>query len=149
TQGDCIQTITISGMGGKLISEILSDTEHLFAVDTLILQPNMGAHFIREWLQSHKFAITDETIVYENEKFYEIIVGKKQASVEPLTALELQFGPCLLLSKSEVFQAFWQQEISKRIYQIEQMQASKSQAALEKAAIMQAEIMVITEVLHG
>ncbi|MGL4971582.1 MAG: tRNA (adenine(22)-N(1))-methyltransferase [Culicoidibacterales bacterium] len=149
TADDKIETITISGMGGKLISEILSDTAHLFDVQTLILQPNMGSHFVREWLQAHNFAITAETIVCENEKFYEIIVAKKQAVIAPLTAIELQFGPYLLAEKSQAFHDFWQLEMSKKAYQIEQMQASGSVAALEKAAIMQAEITQIQEVLHG
>ncbi|MGL4624662.1 MAG: tRNA (adenine(22)-N(1))-methyltransferase [Culicoidibacterales bacterium] len=146
---DKIETITISGMGGKLITDILNDTEHLFAVETLILQPNMGAHFVRTWLQMHNFMITAETIVHENEKFYEIIVGKKQATVAPLSSAELQFGPHLLREKSAEFQAFWQQEIAKRQYQIAQMQASGSQAAQLKASEMQAEIEKIEVVLHG
>lgn len=149
TATDHIETITISGMGGKLITDILNDTQHLFAVETLILQPNMGAHFVRTWLQEHQFAITAETIVYENEKFYEIIVAKKQAHMPCLTSTEIQFGPYLVREKSPEFLAFWHQEIAKRQYQIAQMQASGSEAALVKAAEMQAEIEKIEVVLHG
>lgn len=151
TADDQIETITISGMGGKLITDILNDREHLFAANTLILQPNMGAHFVRTWLQAHDFVITAETIVYENEKFYEIIVGQKQAEVPVpvLSETEIHFGPHLLAEKSPEFIAFWQQEITKRQYQIAQMQASGSQAALVKATEMQAEIEKIEVVLHG
>lgn len=146
---DRLDTITISGMGGKLISDILSDTDYLFDVDTLILQPNMGAHFVREWLQMHSFMITDETIVYENEKYYEIIVAKKQSTPSTLTALELQFGPKLMIEKSQTFISFWEQEIQKKQYQIDQMQLSGSTGALVKAKIMKTEIKMIQEVLYG
>lgn len=146
---DQLDTITISGMGGKLISDILSDTNHLHGVTTLVLQPNMGAHFVRTWLVAHQFAIFAETIVIENEKMYEIIAARKVEPAVKLTAKEIQFGPKLLVERPKAFITFWEAEITKRQFQIAQMQASGSTAALEKAEMMQAEVVTIQEVLNN
>lgn len=58
---DRIDTITIAGMGGALITEILdAGQDKLTDVSLLILQPNIGEAGLRKWLMEHSYAITAE-----------------------------------------------------------------------------------------
>ena len=72
---DGISCITIAGMGGRLIADILAaGLEKLANVSRLVLQPNNREDELRAWLVDHDFHIIDEAILEENEKFYEILV---------------------------------------------------------------------------
>ena len=72
-ESDQISVITICGMGGYLIAEILANGRaKLDKVERLILQPNNREDELRDWLAQHGFRIVAETIMTENDKFYEI-----------------------------------------------------------------------------
>ena len=87
---DSISCITIAGMGGRLIADILAaGLEKLAGVSRLVLQPNNREDELRAWLVDHDFRIVQEAILEENEKFYEILVVE-QGSQE-LSAKELAF----------------------------------------------------------
>ncbi|MGT2959517.1 tRNA (adenine(22)-N(1))-methyltransferase [Streptococcus caballi] len=109
---DMIDTITICGMGGRLIAEILENGRaKLHSVQRLILQPNNREDDLRLWLAQNDFKIVDEEIMTENDKYYEIIIaehGKKTLSVA-----DLRFGPLLKQEKSNVFVSRWRNELVK------------------------------------
>lgn len=74
-----VDTITISGMGGALIASILADgVTKLAGVKRLILQPNMAEAAVRRWLLEQNWLITDEIILEEEGKIYEIITADRQ-----------------------------------------------------------------------
>lgn len=131
---DKIDTITIAGMGGRLIADILqAGSQQLSGVQRLILQPNNREDELRLWLIQNSFQIVAETILTENQKFYEIIV------VEPgkadLTERELRFGPYLSIEKSGVFQEKWQREqlkLESALAQIPSTHVSERQLLEEK-----------------
>ena len=139
---DQIDTITIAGMGGRLIADILeADRDKLEKVKRLILQPNNREDELRIWLQEQGFQIVAEEMVTENQKFYEILV------VEPgtmeLTPLEQRFGPFLLQEKSSVFLAKWQSELEKLTRSLEKIPAQHQ----EDIRLLQDKISAIKEVL--
>jgi tRNA (adenine22-N1)-methyltransferase len=69
-----IDGIVLAGMGGNLILEILNrDLLRLHQFKRIILQPQNAQTEIRRFLIHNDFEITAESIVYEKEKFYEII----------------------------------------------------------------------------
>ncbi|KJS22661.1 MAG: hypothetical protein VR72_04790 [Clostridiaceae bacterium BRH_c20a] len=69
------QTVIIAGMGGATIRKILlRSPQVLNQLQRLILQPNIGAESVRAWAIHNNWKIIDEEIVYEDERFYEIIV---------------------------------------------------------------------------
>ena len=71
---DQIDCITICGMGGRLIVEILEKGKDKLAdVDCLILQPNNREDDVRAWLAANGFAIDKEVVLKDKGKFYEII----------------------------------------------------------------------------
>ena len=142
---DGVTTITIAGMGGHLIAEILEDgRDKLCQVSTLILQPNNGERHLRTWLQAHDFTISDEKILAENDKIYEIIVAHPGQSADNLTEAELCFGPFLLQEKSAVFLEKWASELVANQTILSSIPAS----AQEKQAEFSAKIAKIQEVLN-
>ena len=73
--GSSIDTIIISGMGGKNIRDILlKDKEKLKKIKRIILSPNNNFNIIREILNDIDFKIIKEEIVLENNKFYNIMI---------------------------------------------------------------------------
>ena len=110
------EVVVISGMGGTLITQILSEKEKLKNVKRLILQPNRNSYELRKFLMINGYKITSEKLVYEEEKYYEII----QAEIGEIiyTDDELLFGPILLKEKSEIFTMKLKDEL-KRLNEIE------------------------------
>ena len=139
---DQIDTITIAGMGGRLIADILeAGMDKLAGVQRLILQPNNREDELRTWLEAHGFQIVAEELVTENQKFYEILVV--EAGTMELTPLEQRFGPCLLQEKSAVFLAKWQSELGKLTQSLERIPAQHQ----EDIRLLQDKISAIKEVL--
>ncbi|WP_159561058.1 tRNA (adenine(22)-N(1))-methyltransferase [Streptococcus halichoeri] len=109
---DGITAVSICGMGGRLIADILgADQAQLATVKTLVLQPNNREDELRQWLVAHQFAIVAETILMENDKYYEIIVA--QPGHQMLDAKAYRFGPFLSQAKTAVFKAKWHREYVK------------------------------------
>ena len=101
---DQVTTITICGMGGGLIADILAaGVEKLASVDRLILQPNNREDELRAWLMNNGFKLVTEEIMTENDKFYEIMVVEHGQMT--LSETDLRFGPFLNQEKSAVFKA--------------------------------------------
>jgi tRNA (adenine22-N1)-methyltransferase len=110
-----VDAITIAGMGGALIREILEDgKEKLEGVTRLILQPNIAAYNIREWFIENGWELKHELIVKEDKKIYEILVGERGNQLAPYgdnKEIEIHLGPFLMSEKSEVFVEKWRHEL--------------------------------------
>ena len=121
---DNIEVITICGMGGKLISDILEDgKDKLINKPNLILQPNVGESFVREKLQQLGYNIVAENIMEEDGHIYEVIVAK--AGEMNLTEEEKVFGKYLLKEKSDLFIKKQKLELNKIKYILSQLQKAK------------------------
>ncbi len=101
-----VNTVSICGMGGSLIVDILDRNKaKLDNVDTLVLGPNNNEETVRIWLMNNGFEIAFEKIVEEDGHFYEIIKACK--GFKAYTRDELFFGPVLLREKNEAFIRKW------------------------------------------
>lgn len=113
---DEVDTITICGMGGSLIREILENgKERLTSVKRLILQPNIGAHQIRDWFIENGWELKKEIIMKEDGKIYEILVGEKGNPINLYSdnkEVEILLGPFLMREKSDIFVEKWQRELN-------------------------------------
>lgn len=71
-------TIIISGMGGANIVNILSDGKNkLSNIKTIILSPNNDSYSVRKNVTLLGYKIDFEEIIYDNGKYYPIIVFSK------------------------------------------------------------------------
>lgn len=107
-----INTILISGMGGMLIREILSERKEVVeTADTLILEPQSDLRVVRSYLREVDFKIVDEDMIKETGKFYQIIkavrseLGEKSDN-STKTMVEDEFGPILISKKHKVLEEF-------------------------------------------
>ena len=74
-QTDCA---VISGMGGFLIMDIITDGLHKIEPGyELVLSPQSDVPLVRTFLREHGFEITDEDMLSEDGKYYNIIKAKK------------------------------------------------------------------------
>nr|WP_298138116.1 tRNA (adenine(22)-N(1))-methyltransferase TrmK [uncultured Pseudomonas sp.] len=106
--GDAITAISICGMGGERIRDILdSGKARLSGQERLILQPNGGEQPLRQWLMENGYRILCEEVLRENRFAYEIIVAERSGPVI-YSAEELYFGPLQMQARSQAFLAKWQ-----------------------------------------
>ncbi|MFZ2353768.1 tRNA (adenine(22)-N(1))-methyltransferase [Paucilactobacillus nenjiangensis] len=144
---DRIDTVTIAGMGGTLISDILENgKDKLAQVNRLILEPNVGAEIVRQWLVDNYFEITTEEILSEDQHVYEIIVAEPTDIKAVYDAQEILFGPFLLHEKSVPFVEKWQGQVAHLETAIQQMEQAQKVPA-DKIKEFQQEIQLIKEVL--
>ncbi|AZP92945.1 tRNA (adenine(22)-N(1))-methyltransferase TrmK [Enterococcus mundtii] len=144
---DQISAITIAGMGGSLIRDILESgrqNQRLSGEERLILQPNIGEKTLRMWLKENNYQIIAEEIIEENKKIYEIIVAEKKEQPIDYSEKELMFGPFLLEEKNATFSAKWQRELKQREVILEQLKNASEQNRYET---IQQEVEWIKEVL--
>lgn len=160
-----VDTITIAGMGGGLIAEILDQgKDKLQGVERLILQPNVAEGTVRSWLLKHHWHITTETIMEEDQHIYEVICAEQSDQSDALneqlyTELKLQedfsiekekllqFGPLLIRSPLQVFFIKWEKEIQKLDKILSKLSQSSLQSSRLKEQELHEEIRIIREVL--
>ncbi|CAM3318373.1 MULTISPECIES: tRNA (adenine(22)-N(1))-methyltransferase [Saccharibacillus] len=158
--------ITIAGMGGALIVRILTEGKaKLAGVQRLILQPNVGEDLVRRWLLREGWLLTEEHILEEDGKIYEVLTGDRSLSAEadnarlyapttvgePPVRLEadelLDLGPFLVREASPVFRRKWRSEIAKLEGVAASMGRSDSEDARGKKELLERRIQRLKEVL--
>lgn len=102
-EADCI---SIAGMGGSTIVEILSaDLNIARSAKRLVLQPQTGAPGLRKWLLENAWDIIDEELVFDSKRLYEIIVAEKAVVQKSYSPVELEVGPVLISKKHPLLTA--------------------------------------------
>lgn len=144
-ESDNVTAITICGMGGVLIRDILQSGKNILSGnERLILQPNVAERQLRTWLVENKYEIINEAIVRENHKTYEIIVAEKRNRVN-YSEKDLFFGPILIEEKSPIFIKKWTHKLEKS--QAILTNLKQGQATDQKIHQLETEIAWIQEVL--
>ncbi|HCM90170.1 MULTISPECIES: tRNA (adenine(22)-N(1))-methyltransferase TrmK [Vagococcus] len=146
---DNVTAISICGMGGTLIRDILNRgylQRRLSGKEVLILQANIGEQTLRMWLVDHNYIIENEEIIYENEKTYEIIVAIKSDKNIPLTEEEIMFGPILLKNRTVIFKEKWESELKQDKNILKQLKKSTKDVS-QKIADINKKIEMVEEVL--
>ncbi|WP_427814221.1 tRNA (adenine(22)-N(1))-methyltransferase [Enterococcus sp. 22-H-5-01] len=149
TLADEVSAITICGMGGVLIRDILQrgkEQQRLSGNERLILQPNVGERQLREWLVQEGYTIIAESILEENQKVYEIIVAEKNTAATTYSLKELFFGPRLLQEKNQIFIEKWQHKLIKSEKILASLKRSDQDVA-DKIKEVEQEITWIQEVI--
>ncbi|MBF6978483.1 tRNA (adenine(22)-N(1))-methyltransferase TrmK [Aerococcaceae bacterium zg-BR22] len=149
TPEDHLNAISICGMGGSLIRDILAKGEDLLTPEMLVvLQPNMASFQLRQWLNLNQFEFLTETVVTDHQRQYEIIVARKVAEpVESLSLKALQFGPFNLQHPTTAFYEKWQGELAV-LQQVRQQLEQTVDATHTKAQAVREQIELIEAVLN-
>ncbi|WP_412520860.1 tRNA (adenine(22)-N(1))-methyltransferase [Staphylococcus simulans] len=138
-----VNTITICGMGGPLIAEILQNgKEKLMNQPRLALQSNIQTSVLRRTLMRLNYHIVDEEIIEEKGHIYEIVIA--EYGNQELDEKELKFGPLLMNSKSDLFIKKWNRELEALRKIQSHLDIHKHQSRLEE---IDREIKLIQEVL--
>ena len=124
---DKINTVSICGMGGGLIVDILTRGQQTGHQPKLLaLQPNVGERIVRQWLNDHHYQIIDEYIIQEKGHFYEMIIAQSNPNTKvTISDKELMFGPFLLQERNDTFIEKWRNELEKTKYILTSLQLSK------------------------
>lgn len=129
---DQIDVITIAGMGGQLIVDILTrgdQNNKLMNHPMLLLQPNREAHRVRRWLSDHQYEIIAENLVEENHKRYAMMRAIFNPNASPLTETEIQFGRLTEQANPVLFRQLWEHERNKALMILENLKQSDNKSA--------------------
>ncbi len=145
--GDGITAISLCGMGGETIRDILdSGKARLTGQERLILQPNGGEQPLRQWLMDNGYRILGEEVLRENRFDYEIIVAERGAPVT-YSAEELYFGPLHLQTRSAAFLSKWQRRLHLKLRTLRQFARARHGVPEDKARHLAEEARWISELL--
>lgn len=95
-----VDTIIIAGMGGILISKILEESSEIAKKVRLILQPMQASEELRTYLCERGFEIIDEEVIFEDKRYFEIIVAKYDGKIRKLKKYE-NLLPLKAIEKNE------------------------------------------------
>lgn len=128
-------TVSICGMGGQLMLEILAAAPEVLAqVRRLILQPQRHNDRLRNWLAEHDWRIVEERLVEDNGHIFEIIAAERGEM--QLSRAEAEFGPLLLAANPPLLH----QRLQEVLAQEERVCAYLAQQGGEEAARRHAEL---------
>lgn len=108
-----IDTVTISGMGGIAICQIIEDRKDIINhIETLIISPNNYVTLVRKTLNRLGYMLQEEILIKEKH-LYPILVfckGKKK-----YTKKELFLGPIFLQKQDKLTCEYYQKLMQERI----------------------------------
>ena len=128
-----VDTVTIAGMGGALMIDILDASP--MVVDRLkriVLQPNVGAEAVRIWAEKNRWHIVAEDLIRENDIFSVIIMLEQGRSDRFMSAVELYLGPKLLAEHHPMLGLYISEEWEKTQHILEQLAKSDSEESCKK-----------------
>lgn len=113
TYTDNINTVIISGMGGRNIIGICKNNLKIFKkVDTYIISPNNYQEDVKRFFCKNGFYIQNEEFVKDKRFIYQIIIFKK--GKRRYTKKEYFFGPVFLIKKGPLFREYYLREMKSR-----------------------------------
>lgn len=99
--------IIIAGLGGIQIAEIiLNSIEISKSAKKLILQPMQKTNILRRELNNMGFEIIYEEIIFEDDRYFEIIIVKFNGKKKSLDELDFYFSNILINKKDKVYLAY-------------------------------------------
>ncbi|WP_338750154.1 tRNA (adenine(22)-N(1))-methyltransferase TrmK [Bacillus sp. FJAT-52991] len=148
-----VECITIAGMGGTLIASILEEGKaKLEGVKRLVLQPNISAINIRQWLLANEWELIAEMIMEEDGKVYEVLTAEKGDPSKPYKenqAQQLLLGPFLMEEKNDAFLKKWKREASQLELVLENLKkAEDGEAIMKKQQQVLHELNLIKEAIE-
>lgn len=105
-----VQTVTIAGMGGDLIIDILKASKDILpSLSQIIVQPQSSICKVREYMHSIGYKIFNENFIKEEDKYY-TVVNCVKGEEEAYSFAEYAFGKVLIQKKEPLFIDFIKEE---------------------------------------
>ena len=101
------------------ISVLESNKKAVNNARQLVLQPQKDIYKVRQYVHSIGYKITNETMLVDNNKYYNIINAEK--GIEKYTELEYLFGKILIENKSIILKEYVNIELNKIITVLKNM----------------------------
>ena len=135
------EAIIIAGMGGFLIRDILQEDYDVAAkVRQLILQPMKDSDALRSWLLTNGFEITDEELVEDEGKIYEVIWAKSGSAIRESVGRQL-IGEKIIQKKHPLAGKY----IDKKIRELEKIIGALPEGDSQRADTRKAECLELLD----
>lgn len=132
-----VDTVTIAGMGGALMIDILDASPAVVdRLKRIVLQPNVGAEAVRIWAEKNRWQIVAENLTKENDIFSVIIVLEQGRSDRFMSAVELYLGPKLLAEQHPLLGLYISEEWEKTQRILNQLAQSDSEESRKKEKML-------------
>ena len=133
-----VDVVTIAGMGGALMLEILDAASDVVdRLQRIILQPNVGMEAVRIWAEKNRWHIVQEELIRENDRFSVIIAMEPGRSLNSMTPVELFLGPELLANQHPLLGFYISEEWDKTQKVLAQLAQSDSEESRHKEKMLQ------------
>jgi tRNA (adenine22-N1)-methyltransferase len=123
---DEMDVCVIAGMGGVLITEILTEgVEKAKLANALVIQPMNCIELVREWLFQNGFEILDEGLINEGFRIYNVIVARWTGKITEKELVYLYIGEKLIEKKDPLLRKYIQRRLELIDRVLGEMQAMK------------------------
>ena len=141
---DEVDGVTICGMGGLLVRDILAENEEKAqGLSWLVLQPQGHVAELRYFLSRHHFRIEKEVLSLDGGQLYELMLVRP-GEMEALSLMMAEVGATTEYRDDPLFKAHIERLIRRRRFVIEGAKDSKSERhrisrkkALEEVSILE------------
>lgn len=153
--GEC-DRVSISGMGGRTMQDILSSRMDVAkSVDYLLLQPQSEIPEFRNFLYEEGFEILKEDCIFEDGKFYFLILvcpsekAPSDSKYKTIDSLESYFGPDLLATKHPVLKEYVLKEVKVAEYVLSNLSKAADTEKNRESKEKQKQYLKILEAARG
>lgn len=88
-----VDVVTIAGMGAGLMADILSARPEVTkTLSRIVVSPNVAPWILRQWAMDNNFEVGNETVVYENNHYYEVFTLQPSTTPVQYTESACYFG---------------------------------------------------------
>lgn len=138
-------TVVIAGMGGELMLRILRDGAHVWdSVSRFVLSPQSELETFRRGLEEMGFAITEETMLREEGKYYTVMaVARGRMHYEK--RYQYRYGDCLIRQKSPVLREYLEREEEKLLQIMERLAVQDTEGANARRQDVEEELHQVKE----
>ena len=143
----------LAGMGGRLMIRILEQgMEQVRAMKQCILAPQSDVSLLRCFLRGQGLRIGKEDMVKEDGKYYQMMRvvpgGGSSGSMEDVTRMQDQYGPCLLTDRHPVLLDFLRKEQVQCQSLLEALQNNTGENALARSREIRCRLQMIDHFLE-
>jgi len=126
----------VAGMGGSTIRDIIKNAgAKALTIKQFILQPMGGSGILREWLVGNGWQISDEELVLEEERIYEVIAARpgKENTIDPIL---ISVGPRLFEKKHPLLKEVINEEMKQNREVLNSLKLTESVRGAEKKKLL-------------